>query len=61
MLSKKQVETAKKQIDINSDDQHYFDTFENKAKHERDICDRQQINRMIDNGILIPFVPCYEL
>ena len=62
-LTENQKEIAKTQINVNSLSQYYFDATENKAEHESWITTRysQQINKMIDNGDLIPFVPAYDL
>lgn len=61
-LNSKQKDIAIKQLKkkVNSDSQYYFRVEDNCALHENEI-DKQQINRMIDNMSIIPFVPAFDL
>jgi len=62
-LTKSQQATAKTQVDNNSTEQHYYAVFSNEAETENSALQlyQGQINRMIDNGELIPFVPAFDL
>lgn len=62
-LNETQKNVAKDQIPIYSKDQHYFFVSKNEALHERDVIllFKGQINKMIDQEILIPFVPYHDL
>jgi len=62
-LNPNQIKSAISELgkELNSENQHYFCVLQNRTYQDREAGLHFDINKSIDNELLIPFVPAFDL